>query len=681
MGSQISSPEPGRRPLPFKAASARLESWKEIAAYFRRDIRTVQRWERTEGLPVHRHSHAKGGTVFAEKRELDLWWESRHLRLAPDAPATARQNPPWKLAWIAAGLTILAIPLAWKYWPAAGRSRVAAPRLASIPGRLFANATSEGRSLHWIRVGEQPVAAIAAPDQSRVYVSNLSGGTVSVISTSRDTVLATIRVGGRPGALAMDPQGQRLYVANEDGYLSEVNLAGNSVRVIPAGAPVTDLALAPDSRSLYLATGFHGLLQLSLPDYRAHPVGTAPAPMFLTALPDGSRLYINYQAGGPGGRAGHDAIDILDLSTSRFAGAISGFPNVGGPIAASPDGGQVWASGSDACSAPQYDHAGCPLTPGDVIHVIRPSDNRIIRTFGLPASGLGSISFFPDGSRAVLAASHGPLRVVDTTRFAAVETLPLSGAGKIAFTAGGRLAWCPVAGRNAVAVFDLSARSCLPPPSGLVAWWTGDGTSEDVTAAAHAAAPSAIGFAPGIVGQAFRLDGSVSLGLGPPTYGPGQEESTVALWAKLLAVETAETTLLDFVRLTAPGHDGEARGWRVAQDRQGYLELCRLDNLRQAGCPRADSARGRKPLSATLWTHLALVRNAAGVSLYRNGVPEAAIPAAGLPAAVNVTLRFGSFRGLADEIQWFGRTLSSAELLSIVQAGAAGLCYNGAAGL
>lgn len=43
----------------------RLESWKEIAAYLHRDVRTVQRWEAAEGLPVHRHQHKKRGSVCA----------------------------------------------------------------------------------------------------------------------------------------------------------------------------------------------------------------------------------------------------------------------------------------------------------------------------------------------------------------------------------------------------------------------------------------------------------------------------------------------------------------------------------------------------------------------------------------------------------------------------------------
>jgi len=55
----------------------RLESWKEIAAHFGRRVRTVQRWEKDEGLPVHRHDHRLRATVHAIPEELDVWWERR----------------------------------------------------------------------------------------------------------------------------------------------------------------------------------------------------------------------------------------------------------------------------------------------------------------------------------------------------------------------------------------------------------------------------------------------------------------------------------------------------------------------------------------------------------------------------------------------------------------------------
>lgn len=58
----------------------RLDSWKEIAAYLKRSVRTVHRWEKEEGLPVHRQLHKDLGSVFAYKRELDEWSSARSVR-------------------------------------------------------------------------------------------------------------------------------------------------------------------------------------------------------------------------------------------------------------------------------------------------------------------------------------------------------------------------------------------------------------------------------------------------------------------------------------------------------------------------------------------------------------------------------------------------------------------------
>ncbi|HZD53437.1 MAG TPA: hypothetical protein VE175_10330 [Woeseiaceae bacterium] len=58
----------------------RLSSWKEIAAYLKREVRTVQRWEKEEGLPVHRLQHKKQGTVYAYRAELEAWLTKRRQR-------------------------------------------------------------------------------------------------------------------------------------------------------------------------------------------------------------------------------------------------------------------------------------------------------------------------------------------------------------------------------------------------------------------------------------------------------------------------------------------------------------------------------------------------------------------------------------------------------------------------
>jgi Tol biopolymer transport system component len=90
------APTDGARPPPKTAEKGRLDSWKKIAAHFNRDVTTVQRWERRESMPVHRHVHDKQGSVYAFRSELDAWWEGRRGKL-PDSSDSLPEpdlNPP-----------------------------------------------------------------------------------------------------------------------------------------------------------------------------------------------------------------------------------------------------------------------------------------------------------------------------------------------------------------------------------------------------------------------------------------------------------------------------------------------------------------------------------------------------------------------------------------------------------
>ena len=52
----------------------RLDSWKAIAQYLGRDVRTVMRWERQSGMPVHRvPASGRGNSVFGYTDEIDQW--------------------------------------------------------------------------------------------------------------------------------------------------------------------------------------------------------------------------------------------------------------------------------------------------------------------------------------------------------------------------------------------------------------------------------------------------------------------------------------------------------------------------------------------------------------------------------------------------------------------------------
>ncbi len=95
----------------------RLESWKEVAAYLGRDITTVRRWEKREGLPVHRLHHSRLGSVYAYTAELDAWRNERAVGAATggtaanQAPQTVRRR--WTVITLAALGLVLAGGLAW----------------------------------------------------------------------------------------------------------------------------------------------------------------------------------------------------------------------------------------------------------------------------------------------------------------------------------------------------------------------------------------------------------------------------------------------------------------------------------------------------------------------------------------------------------------------------------------
>jgi tetratricopeptide (TPR) repeat protein len=68
-------------------AAKRLDSWKEIAAFFGRAERTVKRWETERGLPVHRVPGSGRASVFAYSDELADWLKGRSQELDADDSA------------------------------------------------------------------------------------------------------------------------------------------------------------------------------------------------------------------------------------------------------------------------------------------------------------------------------------------------------------------------------------------------------------------------------------------------------------------------------------------------------------------------------------------------------------------------------------------------------------------
>lgn len=80
----MTSPDPKEKPL---------QSWKEIAAYLERDVRTAHRWEKEAGLPVRRHTDRKQASVYAYPSEIDVWRAGRPTHASDEPQVSAWRRP------------------------------------------------------------------------------------------------------------------------------------------------------------------------------------------------------------------------------------------------------------------------------------------------------------------------------------------------------------------------------------------------------------------------------------------------------------------------------------------------------------------------------------------------------------------------------------------------------------
>ena len=126
---------------------APLDSWKGIASHVKRDVSTVQRWEKREGMPIHRHVHDKRGSVYAFSSELDAWLQSRRLRLEDadeekqsraETPADAEgdhgpKGTSWARRWLVlGGVAVLALLPATYFMTRTRAADTTRPKIRSL---------------------------------------------------------------------------------------------------------------------------------------------------------------------------------------------------------------------------------------------------------------------------------------------------------------------------------------------------------------------------------------------------------------------------------------------------------------------------------------------------------------------------------------------------------------------
>jgi Tol biopolymer transport system component len=218
-------------------ASDRLDSWKEIAAYLKRSVRTVTRWEREEGLPVHRHLHSKSGTVYAYKPELDAWWNSRGKKIESDSSqAHPAGTTPIRRVWVPAGIAALLV--AGLVWFAVGRNPTT-PTARVIPLTTY-------------RGIEGPPSL--SPDGNQVAFER--NGDIFVKQVDSEALVQLTRTAETDQVPAWSPDGRQIAFARaREGIFVISPLGGAERKVADTHAPLLlrTMAWTPDDSALVIS--------------------------------------------------------------------------------------------------------------------------------------------------------------------------------------------------------------------------------------------------------------------------------------------------------------------------------------------------------------------------------------------------------------------------------------------
>ena len=543
-------------------------------------------------------------------------------------------------------------------------SKLVSPATRRI-GRLFAESTSQGQAPARLDLGYKAEWLLVSPDGRTLYAIEGFGRSVTEVGVDDLRIKRRFHLPHPARGAAIGGDGKRLYIGSPDALVMVVDTSlGNIERSIPTGRPVFDLAVTPDETKIFLALASGGLRRIMTASGESATLSEFACSMYVALDGQGKRLFGSYECGGPGGRPGHDAFEIYDTASERTVGVIRDLPMVGGRPSVSPDGKLLLLDGNDACTNPAYDHAGCPQAAGHVFHLVRIADLRVLKSFFRPWDTLNA-AFLPDGTRLIFG---GPrLVVMDWARQTVEEIAPPGSQpySVFAFSPGYARTFAAGSGAMDLLVFDGENQVGRLSTEKLVNHYSGDGVLDDSVGVSPLRVAGALQFAPGLIGQAFRFDGTGVLeGSGDATCWPCEENWTESFFAKFDSID-GEMTLLD--RGGGPG--GHWRH-RILKAKDNHLVL-------QVGKPSA----GRRissstPVHAGRWYHVALVADGNRRSLYIDGVSQGYVDLPGPDAAPidRGVVTFGAspgmraaFHGLLDEIAWHERALDAREVMTLAR--------------
>ncbi len=226
---------------------------------------------------------------------------------------------------------------------------------------------------------------------------------------------------------------------------------------------------------------------------------------------------------------------------------------------------------------------------------------------------------------------------------------------------------------------------CYPAPAGLVSWWTGDGDATDHAGNRDGRLIGGTSFAPGIVDEAFSLDGVNDLVRVPDrrAWTLGNHAFTIDAWVNFASLPERGAAIVSHDEGTGPVGGGELAKWifwfdNVGHENQPGNALRFHINSPTIGPIDAISAFWTPTLNH--WHHVAVTRYENTYRLFIDGVRVARdsdghrIPNAAAPLEIGSAEGGHHFSGLIDEVDLFNSKLNHRQIQKIVLAGPSGKC-------
>jgi hypothetical protein len=219
-----------------------------------------------------------------------------------------------------------------------------------------------------------------------------------------------------------------------------------------------------------------------------------------------------------------------------------------------------------------------------------------------------------------------------------------------------------------------ASTGCVPPPSGIMSWWTGDNTLADQEGRNPGTVEGAVTFGTGRVGNAFVFDGASAVLAQTNDFPIGAADRTVELWVYLSSSFGSDPSLTEmFVQYGTFGTTGAAFALFTYGTPALYWS--------QWGASFTGGS-----MSIGVWTHIAAKSSAGTVTLFENGEPVASSALSPYDTPSGTTFFIGGqgldpqgkmdrLTGMADEVTVYDRALSQMEIASIYAAGSAGKCH------